>query len=307
MPSSLSPDVMTLADSISQEFANPQPGRFEYYAKPAVPLVFRPFPNGRSAVHYYAVSPGQPTVFHFEPVASERRPDVSFIGSFLHVRAPVGAQPFAVQLDETEVPSRRFGEKGDGFYFLGGGNESAARQMKISIRPDAARGDIAPRSWFVVQAVERKPIPEVLRELCDRGGYTLPTEIPPSLEAHTSQCRACNFNGITMIERAQAFGETYCPTCGKLASLTDLVWSELLPRGADDEEPPDVRAAKAKFFEHYAAAVCWPMLETDWAEIIFGEAAEPEYTPEELHYENTEQFLAEMERLRPQPSKTGGW
>jgi hypothetical protein len=303
----LTHEVSQLAESLSQDFANPQLSVFEYYAKPALPLVFRPLAGGRGGAHYFAVSPAQASPVHFEPAPAERRADAFFLGSFLHPRPPPpGPLPFAVQLDDAEVPSRRLGEKADGFFFLGGG-EAGARQLRIAVRPENPRPDCGPRSWFVVQAVERKPAADVVRELCERAGYAAPAELPPALEAHTPQCRACNFNGLRMIERAQAFLDPLCPVCGKPAVLADLVWTELAPRGADDEEAPDVRAAKAKFFEHYAATVLWPMLENDWAEIIFGDAPEPEYAPEELRYASTEEFLAEMERLRPRPARAGAW
>jgi hypothetical protein len=160
------------------------------------------------------------------------------------------------------------------------------------------------RSWFVVHAVERRPVADLLREICARANQRPPREVPADLEARTPQCRTCRFNGLAAVAAAQAFEDPQCPHCLKPVVIADLVWTDLVAVPTDDEEAAEVRAAKAKFFDFYASAVAAPMLDTDWEGLIFRGGAQAELEgvePVELTYVNQEDqveaYLVEMARL----------
>jgi hypothetical protein len=283
-----SAELFSLADSVVQEFLAPDRGSFEYYVKPPIPVVFRHSNASRFPVYYYAISPGQPLSFAFEP---DRRPDLYFLGSFLHPYQSRVQPQCSVQIDDVEVTPRRLGEKNELWYYI------EPRSVKFTVRADG----IFVRSWFVIHSIERKPIAEILREICDRAGLAKPAEMPQVIDAHTPQCRACRFNGVASIETAQMFNDPQCPQCFKNVVILELVWLDLMPRGSEEEEPQDVRLARAKFFDFFVGSVCWPLLESDWEKIIFGETNEGDEPVEELKYAEAENpvdaFIAEMERL----------
>jgi hypothetical protein len=209
-------------------------------------------------------------------------------------------------MEESDVTARRFGEKNESFFLIGPGNELPARSIRLVAKIEPSRVENQQpepivRSWFVIQALERKPMLELLREICEREGYLRVTELPKCIEVQTPQCRTCKFNGLTAIERAQSFQDPFCPNCFKPVIVSELVWLDLMFKGTEEEEPAEVRAAKMKFFEYYASSVCGPIVDRDWEKGVFGDVDGMDFVPQELGYATAEDpvmtYIQEMMKL----------
>jgi hypothetical protein len=82
-----------------------------------------------------------------------------------------------------------------------------------------------------------------------------------------------------------------CPSYREQVAFLDLK--------SKADETPDMKQAKTKMYSLFIGHIGLPGLEMDWKDFAFRtlEPDETQHEPEELRYENTQEYLESMERL----------
>jgi hypothetical protein len=256
-----------------------------------LPPFFARCKNPRQPI--YKFIPTNSQGFDIQMPPKERTCDsICLLGSFLTLGEPIASCPILV--DNNGMFPVQFGGQYLHYLIGGDGRLSPRIQIQIPISPPNFL------TWFVIQFVERRPLPEVFRELT--SGVANADE--RNVFARTPSCQACLFPLFPALVEISISGTGRCPTCSAMITLHELALEVADVEVPASEPPPApvdnsaMHQGRLVMAEHLAAIMKFSFGDDSWGADLGRDFDDPITEPGLITFDGTEGFIATIENMQ---------